>query len=337
MHNNNNNNEQHISIITKKYKYISSYLLVFIFLISSSIETANARSFRYKKNYSTVYIQTGQSEVKANELVYGQPATYPVDYKLSHLIWDVKNISTVVAGLNVDVGNEYTLNLEGKFNVDEGKGTMDDYDWQDIGNDWSDWSHHDDTDVTGINGLDVSLDYNLVGKRDNKLSLLIGYSDELWAWESRGGSYIYSSSGILRDNIGTFTAGQPVITYEQRFKMPYLGLKYSKEFNDWKFDFRYDYSNQVKVTARDYHILRNLIFEDDFNKGVMNAYKLAVGYRLSKKFGLNVTYNYREYDEVRGNTLYINSNTGGIIGGCINCAGADNTSQSWSAGISYTY
>lgn len=314
------------------------FLVSFLVLIGISTQTVNARSFNYNDT-TEIYLLGGQSSVKANELVIGQPFTYPVDYKLSQLIWDSREISTIVAGINIDFETYYTLNIEGRFGVDEGKGVMDNYDWKDIGNDWSDWSHHEDTSITELSSFDINVDYNLLGKgkKRSKLSLLAGYRDETWAWDSRGGSYIYSTLGILRDNIGTFTSGQRVITYEQRFKMPYLGLKYEGVFSSWKFNFQFGYSNQVDVSAIDHHILRDLIFKDDFAKGEMNAYKIGIGYKISKNFDLDFRYDVKEYEEVRGNTVYYNSSTGAATGYCLNCAGADNSNETWSIGASYRY
>lgn len=335
-----NNGEQFSSMINKKNKNINAYFVTFLILLGVSIQVVNARSV-YSDDKTTVYILAGQSNVKANELVIGQPATYPVDYKLSQLIWDSRNISTLVAGLSTSFGREYNLNIEGKFVVDKGNGVMEDYDWVDIGNDWSHWSHHEDTSITDISGLDFSVEYNLSGrnkkKNNNKWSLLFGFRDEIWAWESRGGSYIYSTSGILRDDIGSFTPGQAVITYEQNFKMPYIGLKFETVSSKWKFNVQYNYSNQVSVSTVDHHILRDLIFKDNFAKGVMTAYKVGLGYNITKSFYINLRYDAYNYEEVRGMTTYIDSNTGIPFAYCLNCAGADNSNQTLSIGISYTY
>ena len=318
---------------------INAYFVTFLILLSVSIEVVNARSF-YSNDKTTAYILAGQSNVKANELVIGQPATYPVDYKLSHLIWDSRNVSTLVAGLSTSFGRDYNLNIEGKFLINKGNSVMDDYDWVYIGNDWSHWSHHEDTSITDVSGLDFSVEYNLSGKNkkknNNKWSLLFGYRDESWAWESRGGSYIYSEFAF-RDDIGSFTPGQAVIIYEQNFKMPYLGLKFETASNKWKFNIQYNYSNQVNVSAIDHHILRDLIFKDTFEKGVMTAYKVGLGYNFTKNFDINLRYDAYNYEEVRGMTTYIDSITGIPFAYCLNCAGADNSNQSLSIGISYTY
>lgn len=317
-------------------RQLTFYRLVFLVLTAVISQQVNARSYDYNSAAFNAFISTGLSSVKANELVYGQPAKYPVDYKLSQLIWDSRNVSTIFTGFNISKRG-YTLAIDAKFAVDEGKGVMDDYDWIDIGNDWSDWSHHEDTDITDFAGIDINAAYNFFAKNKNKLSLVAGYRYETWAWESRGGSYIYSTTGILRDNIGNFTTGQSVITYKQEFNIPYFGLKYESVLDRWKVNVQYDYSALVDVSAVDYHVLRDLIFKDNFAKGKMNAYKIGVGYEISKNFDLNIRYDVTKFDEVRGSTVYFDSTTGAATGYCLNCAGADNSNETWSIGASFRY
>jgi outer membrane protease len=91
------------------------------------------------------------------------------------------------------------------------------------------------------------------------------------------------------------------------------------------------------VSAVDHHVLRDLIFKDEFAKGVMSAYKVGLGYNVTKRFEVSLRYDSYKYDEVRGNTTYIDSPTGIPFAYCLNCAGADNSNQSLSIGISYVY
>jgi outer membrane protease len=309
-------------------------------VLGLSCHKATAASFETKGEKTTVYMAIGQTEVKANELVYGQPSTYPTDYKLSHLIWQTRSAPVLTAGLNLSLSKYYTFNIESKFALKESKSIMDDYDWLYTNtSDWSHWSHHDDTILTESGSLDVNFDFNLLGKKKNMFQLLLGYKEELWAWKAHGGTYIYSttSTNKFRDLSGSFTPGQEVIRYRQNFSMPYLGLKFNTKFNKWNFNLQYKYSNQVDVVATDHHVLRNLLFEDSYEKGKMSAFKMSAGYQLSKNFDLNVIYDVQVYKEVRGNTLYRNASTGAILGRCINCAGADNTSNTLSIGAMYHY
>lgn len=308
-------------------------------LLSMSSQLAYADFYKYNKKDTTFYISSGQANIKANELVYCQPISgCPTDHKLSQLIWDSRDVTMLIAGLSIDSGKSSFINIEGKFGVNEGDSVMDDYDWMYTNLDWSHWSHHEDTSVKESTALDINVGTHIYTKKETKLSVLFGYRKETWAWEGRGGTYIYSTVPTdYRDLSGSFTPGLPVIFYKQEFSMPYIGLRYKTQLDKWKFSLQYDYSNQVNVEAIDYHYLGSLIFKDDYDTGTMSAYKIGIGYQLYKNFDIFLRYDVQQYNEVRGNTTYIDSNTGGTLGGCSNCAGADNSNQILSIGVSFTY
>lgn len=303
---------------------------------------AQAQLFGERANWAShdrqaeAYLAVGVAQGKTNELVYGQPPSWPTDYKLSQLIWETRQLPMLSAGVSARSG-QVTLNLQGRIGITAGNAVMDDYDWQDVNRDWTDWSHHEDTDVIDAWAWDISLDFELAGSESVELAGVLGYKQELWAWESYGGSYIYSSSGNFRDLSGSFTPGQAVIRYEQRFKAPYIGFKFIGESPGWRFQARYIYSNQVDVAATDHHYLRNLIFEDSFSPGEMSSYEISLEYRLSRQLGILARYDRQDYEEVRGDTLQQNSDTGAITGYCTNCAGADNRSELLSVGLTYRF
>jgi outer membrane protease len=301
-------------------------------------QTVFSAPFEVSKGDSTLYLSTGQTSVEANELVYCQPVSgCPTDYKLSQLIWEVKNNPILIGGFSYS-RKKTTMTFEVQTALDESDGVMDDYDWQYLGLDWSDWSHHEDTSLSDYNSLDLSFDHRFYGTADNAWKFLLGYRESNWAWDARGGSFVYSTIPTdYRDVTGFFTPGLPVIAYEQEFSMPYVGIKYQGESDKWTVSVQYEYSNWVSLKATDHHYLPDLIFIDDFDDGDMSAYKIGVAYKFTRDFQGLFRYDAREYDELRGSTITRDSNTGAIIGICENCAGADNTNSTWSIGISYSY
>jgi len=315
------------------------YLLLCVIVVSLLAQSVSAAAYKQRKNERNIYISIGQTNIKANELVYGQPSSYPADYKLSQLIWESRNVPMLYAGMNIRINRLYKFNFEAKFAAEDHKSIMDDYDWSYVGRDWSDYSNHPDTILTEASGYNLNLDYNLLGKKKNKLSMLIGYKEDRWSWESRGGTYIYSTNSTTgyRSSTGSFTAGQKVISYRQHMSTPYIGLRFESNLNKWKFNFQYDYSDWVNIKAVDDHYLRDLLFEDTFAESSMNAYKLGITYQINKDFNLLFNYAVQKYDEARGNTIYKNDDTGVVTGGCTNCAGADNSSVGWSFGTTYAY
>lgn len=316
-------------------------------LFCSTFQSAYAEVFKHKNNKVLTYLSIGQASVKANELVYAQPPTYPANHKLSHLIWETKNIPMMMAGMRIIVDKKHRLNIEAQFNVAKESGVMDDYDWIYYNLDWSHWSHHEDTQLTDTLTLDINFDATIYENKGNKVSILVGYKKESWSWKSRGGSYIYSSEPYdspdsimptrYRDLSGTITPGLLAISYEQEFSMPYFGIKYESVLDKWNINLQYDYSTLVNVSSVDHHHIRSLIFKDDFEKGVMNSFKFKIGYQLDKNFDIHLKYISQNYEEVRGNTTYIDSNTGSSLGRCVNCAGADNSNETWFIGTSFSY
>ena len=322
--------------------YLSSLVCLFFLLLL--VESASAQIGRHASWKSTVknsglYLTAGQATGEANELVYCQTSSgCTTDYKLSHLIWEIKDVTMLMAGFTRSI-NDLTLNIEGKFRVTEGNGDMDDYDWQYTNTGWSDWSHHDDTSVTEASVWDINLDFRFYTSVNTNLAMVLGYKSETWGWESRGGSYIYSDTDIsgFRDLSGDFTAGELAISYTQEFSMPYVGIKLNTSLANLKFHARVIYSNMVGVSALDLHHMRDLTFEDNFADGEMAAYDVSLTYQLATGLGLIARFDAQEYQEVRGDTTYRVSSTGADAGSCTNCAGADNSNSTWSLGLSYEY
>ncbi|MDR9437716.1 MAG: omptin family outer membrane protease, partial [Thiohalophilus sp.] len=66
-------------------------------------------------------------------------------------------------------------------------------------------------------------------------------------------------------------------------------------------------------------------------------YEISLEYRLSRQLGIVARYDRQDYEEVRGDTVYRDANSGAITGYCTNCAGADNRSELLSIGVSYRF
>lgn len=323
----------------QKYRLLTAFLLVVSTIPAQSRLYGEHISWESRDQATSVYLMAGITRGKANELVYAQPTDgYPVDYKLSQLVWDTRELPVMIAGFTHRRGS-IAINLEGKKQLSDGNAIMDDYDWIYVNQDWTHWSYHDDTDLTEYWQWDINLNVDLWSDATRRLMLVAGYKQDRWGWESRGGSYIYSdtSSGGFRDLGGTFPPGQHIVGYEQLFRLPYLGLGFSGRVDQWRFHSRLIYSNKVYVETVDYHYLRDLIFEDNFSDGEMWACELGMEYQMQEGLSLLARFEMQDYSEVRGNTIYRDFNTGAILGQCQNCAGADNRNQTLSMGLNYLF
>lgn len=286
---------------------------------------------------SSAFIGLGSGEGEANEFVYCQPVSgCPTDYKLSQLIWKTRDIPMLSARVSHRIDNDWAFNFKGRIALTEGDAVMDDYDWVYIDMDWSHWSHHEDTEVSTAWSWDASFDYALYDQRKFSLDLIAGYRKETWGWDSYGGFYIYSDteSGGFRDTSGSFPSGAPAISYEQQYRLPYLGLNIGSHIGPIDVEVKFEYSDWVNVEATDIHHMRDLRFEDRFKTGSMSAYEFSMGHNFSDETSVILSYKKREYDEVRGGTTTYDTTTGAIDSQCTNCAGADNESTLWSLGLS---
>lgn len=298
---------------------------------------ADTRLWEKQNDNSSAFIGLGSGEGEANELVYCQPVSgCPTDYKLSQLIWKTRDIPMLSGGISHQIDRDWAFNLKGRVSLTEGDAVMDDYDWKYTNLGWSHWSHHEDTDVSTAWAWDASLDYTLYDQRKFWLDLVAGYRQETWGWDSYGGFYIYSDtdSGGFRDLSGSFTPGTPAISYEQRHKLPYIGLNVGSHIGPIDVGVKFEYSDWVDVEATDIHHMRDLRFEDRFETGSMTAYEFSMGHQFSDETSVIFSYEKRKYDEVRGGSTTYDITTGAIDSQCTNCSGADNESTLWTLALS---
>jgi len=309
------------------YKFILFFSLLFTYTQEIVADAWNS---------SGIYIATGKSNITANEIVYRQTATVK-DYKLSHLTWKTQNAPVSTFGVRQRLTDFLIFNFESRFLDRQSKSVMDDYDWLYTNtSDWSDWSHHEDTSLTQAEAYNINLTFTLIGNNKNYFALVTGYKKETIAWKSYGGTYVYSDDSF-RDSSGSFTPGSPAIDYKQEYATPYYGLKLGALFGNWLYTLQAITSNNVKLEAIDIHHARNLAFKDTFEPGTMNNYKFGIGYLLGDNFSINFAYELQNYEEARGSTVRSSTVTGNVTGGCVNCAGSDNTNTTSSIGVSFYF
>ena len=253
------------------------------------------------ENYN-LSIRTGVGYVTgtANEYVYRGSFS---ENNLSRLTWDIDDL--YMGNLGASVQKQWVaVHGDVWLRLFDGEGTMDNYDWLTDSPSWSDWSHHDDTEITDAKIFDINAEL-LIPRLSGKnfvLSAFLGYKYETFKWEARGGSYVYSSEGGFRDLVGEFPAGQLGISYEQTYKTPYIGLGFRGNLNNFEISGRFIGSTLASGEAEDIHHLRNTEFVDRSVDGDMYAFDLTASYRFLKSYSLALSYNFTSYDEMKGNT-----------------------------------
>ncbi len=262
-----------------EHPYINKAILKNTFKISTSLSNFNSKSEQYIYN-----LNNGR--------------------KISQLTWNADNIK--LFGLGIEY-KKYDVELFAnyKMNLKDGNGLMDDYDWlsNSAPDTWTHWSHHENTQVKDIRILDLGIKKEYYINKTTKLKANLGYKWEKQLFEAYDGSYIYSSSGSLRDLEGTFSGIG--ITYNQEYKGFYLGAEFEKKYNNIKFFLNTKYTPWMEVEFTDTHHKRVPAFTDytSFDKTSMYSLGAKVDYDITSNQTLSLSYDYTKYSNIRGNRV----------------------------------
>lgn len=281
----------------------------------------------------TLGVGAGYLTGESNEIVYWPELN---NHKASELTWEIDNLYMVGVNGVLEVGDWLSFNFDGWFKATDGDGTMDDYDWLAPGYEWTDWSHHEDTDVTDGSIIDVSANFAFFRAQNAVLTGIVGYKRDNFGWVSRGGDYVYSYGGF-RNFQGSFQDGDLAISYEQTLESFYGGIGFSADFtNRFRLAGRIIYSPFVQGEATDYHYMRNLVTYDDFEDGDLIAFDLSGTFGITEKLGLEVAFSYQSYDTMQGDGEW-HFNDQGVVLEYDDGSGMDQTSMMISTSLQYTF
>jgi plasminogen activator len=232
------------------------------------------------------------------------------DHKLSELDWRLNQVLMFGAGISVRPLNWLRFNGNLWIRMNDGNGTMDDYDWSASNtNDWTDLSHHDNVSVTEGIVYDLNAELTFFKKDNASFFAIFGYKHENWQWEVQGGTYIYSISS-MRDTKGSFPDDQKFMTYEQIYDVPYLGLGFRVDRNPFTFSGRCIGSTIVNASDEEHYLLRDLVITSDLDPGTMLEFDIAAVYSLSPHMAATLAFQYEKYDEIKGTSNYSYLNSG---------------------------
>lgn len=255
--------------------------------------------------------------------------------KLSELVWDLDSVFLLNAGASIEPTPWLRLNADVWFRLNDGSGSMDDYDYVLPGYGFTHWSHSE-VDLSEGYIVDVNAAFAFHRRGDTVFSALAGYRRDAWEWDAKGGSYVYSVDRLY-DTVGTFPDGVTSITYEQWYDVPYLGLGFTSRLAQLRVSGRVLYSPFVSANDKDTHHFRDLVFEQDLDSTTMFALDFAIGYDLTSALALQARFQYQQYDEAQGSTTITDRATGAqyFYGG--DAAGTEHESGLLSLGLQYTF
>jgi outer membrane protease len=197
---------------------------------------------------------------KSQEFVYNSET----EHKISQLNWKINSSAVIKGEVNYKILPWFDANAQGWTILDKGNVVMDDYDWLVRGqHHWSDWSHHEDTDLNQGNEFDLSLRAWLYQDSNTQLGGVLGYQRTRFSYLAIGGCFNYNNGR----KIGCFPRNEKGIGYKQTFSGAYVGLAGQYSINSFEFNGLFKYSNWVDGRDVDQHYARNLTFKegsDDF-------------------------------------------------------------------------
>jgi plasminogen activator len=250
-------------------------------------------------------ISLGLMNGRSKELVYN-----PYNgHKNSELDWRLENVLMLGAGVSVKPLSWLRFNADLWLKAGDGNGSMDDYDWQVNGWDWTDWSHHNDVTVTEGLLFDINSEFTFLRFNEASVFAILGFRHDHWEWEARGGSYIYSSY-YMRDTVGKFPDNALGITYEQTYDTPYLGIGFHANLNPVTLTGRFIGSTMVSSSDKDTHHMRDLVITSSIDSGKMYGMDFACTYNFTPHFAATAAFQYQKYEEIKGTKIW-NSPTEG--------------------------
>ncbi len=267
---------------------------------------------------------------EASELVYDTSD----GSKVSELKWQLNNVPMLGIGGSIIPFPWLTVNADVWFNLSSDNSEMDDYDWLISGMGWSDWSHHDDTSIDHATMIDINAEIPVLKRNKTTVYGIVGYKRDKFEWSARGGTFVYSVYGF-RDYTGSFQDGVEVISYEQTYNTPYIGIGFTANLTPITLSGRLIGSTLVDVDDQDHHKLRNLIFDDDFETGNMIGVDLSATYDYTSRLHFIAGFHYQEYGEVKGSTTVTDTTTGAQQTFNGDAAGADNYVDMFTLSVVY--
>jgi len=247
----------------------------------------------------------GATYLEGNEFVYSG------NYRVSKLIW--QTMAPVLRGsASADLGHGISISAEGSVAM-QGDSHMVDYDWlagDDTFDNWTHRSEHPDTHLAHFWTGSASLGYEIANVHDAVIRLHGGFQYTDVKWDAFGGSYVYSSSDTLRDNIGDFADGAPAISYRQQMPEVFVGVDGEQYYGKLRVGGLMRAGLVVGAVATDDHWMRDLRFTDTIYVQPAMELGLDAGYELGGNVELTLAGRFKHMFEQRGDTATYNTVSG---------------------------
>lgn len=258
----------------------------------------------------TIRIGGGASYVFVNsdEIVYDDDGN-----RISHLFWESR-APAVNGRIEADFANGWTLRAGATFAF-AGSSRMADYDWIGayfVSYDFDDWTHrsqHPDTRLGHYFSGDLAVGKDLPLAEAATLNLHAGVKYTDVRWNSFGGTYVYSQTGYRADT-GSFPAGEPAISFQQRYPGIFLGASLAAQAGPWSLSAQARGGVSIKATDTDHHWMRDLRFEETYGAIPFASAALQVDYAVNDKASLFLGGSYEQHFHAIGDSTTYDIDSG---------------------------
>lgn len=306
----------------------AKWVILNLSVLSFTSAHSNAMNTPPQDERFTVNGSLGYLAGKSQEFVYDSQT----GRKISQLNWKINGAAVIKGEVNYKLRPWLNVNAQGWITLANGNAVMDDYDWLNpFQKHWTDWSHHNDTDLRQGNEYDLSLQARFFQQSTLQLKALLGYQRTLFSFLAKGGCYNYHS-GMA---IGCFPDDEIGIGYKQTFSTPYIGVAGSYLINSLEFNGIFKFSNLVTGNDVDQHYQRELTFKEGNDH--FNFYNLVVnaGYYLKPQIKLFAEGSFNYIPTKKTSTTIRNNSTQVVTYENYGSAGLNNKYMLLSLGVQY--
>lgn len=276
----------------------------------------------------TLNASIGYLSGKSKEFVYDAPT----GRKVSELDWKISGEPIIRGEANVHLFRWLDFNAQGWITLQQGRAVMDDYDWFNPNQIfWTDWSHHEDTNLRQANEFDLNLRSWFIQKPSYQVAGMAGYQRTLFSFLAKGGCFTYDNGS----DIGCYVPGERIIGYKQVYGSPYIGLAGAYLVRSFEFNGLFKFSNRVNAKDVDQHYLRTLTFHDQSNHSKYYNAVLNAGYFIKPQIKLFVEGSLTYFPNTIAETEKIDNSTGALQYYPRGSAGLGNRNYIIALGIQY--
>lgn len=280
----------------------------------------------------SVAFSAGYLQGDADEIVYDYETPDGSRRKLSHLTWDLSDVIMGGGELGFRVNDRWSLHAGAWLALSEGSGEMDNYDWLDPSTpDWTDYSLSN-VDITEGYIVDFNVAYAFYQREDGTARIMLGYKQNGWSWEDYGVYALYPEYDYVPLDLG----GETGITYEQEFRMPYVGVSGEYRRDRFTVSGYAVWSPIVSAEDWDHHIERTIYFHGAFEGGDMLGLGLEARYALKENLYLTASLEQQTIDLIVGDVELLDYSTGDYYAG-EDEVGIENSYTVVSLGLSFTF